>query len=417
MGLLLWLGCFTGLFLSPVADANGRDPQTTRRLLAQSEWTRSSGQDRAVEEAPAASDPNAGQNSPAVSIDALRQGGVEGFAAAEPSPVFIRTEHHGNLHAGWALPLDPGEQIEFELAHEDESNDAAWSRPAPAGRPIQRVETIDFELRGGKLSTSTSGRFRLIAPRKPGNYPFRIKVSRRLDQDGRRGTADPAEQIELIVLVKTPFDRNGNGLIGDYPMGIYPNEKGRSVSGFVQQHRELYIPPESFILATAGAEALHLSRHFTLGEFVPPMDRGERSYVAVDPRLVQFLERAIDDLRPQIGQGGGPKPLRILNAFLSPNQLMQFEARGVELTLFTRYQYGDAAAIIWDADGDGKMDDLTRDGVVDIEDARRFADLLSEVQRSMGKFGGIGVESGPQLPFMPPTPYVDVDMRGVATRW
>jgi hypothetical protein len=87
------------------------------------------------------------------------------------------------------------------------------------------------------------------------------------------------------------------------------------------------------------------------------------------------------------------------------------------VTLFSRSQYGDAAAIIWDADGDGLMDDLNGDGAIDYADAQFLADRLSEVQRKLGKFGGIGAQAAPQLPHLPRTPYVDVDMRGVSSRW
>jgi len=405
-----------GAILFGLQPAVGLERRDRSRDLAQAEWIRTDVEPSAPQATPPAAGGAPG-SAPAVSIDALRQGGVEGFAAGTPSPVVLRAAGRGDLRPGWAVALDPGEQLEFELAHEGESDHVAWSAAVPAGKSLERIESIDFHLEGGKLSVSTSGRFRLTAPRQPGNYPFRLKISRRFVQDNRAGASAPDEGVELVVLVRKPFDRKGNGLIGDYPMGIYPNEKGKNVSGFVRQYRNLYTPPKSFILATAEAELLHLSENFRLGDFVPPMDRGKPSYVAVDTRLVEFLEAALAELRPKIGQGGGANPLVILSAFLSPNQLMQFEARGVELTLFTRYQYGDGAALIWDADGDGKMDDLNRDGVVDVEDARQFADLLGEVQRKLGKFGGIGVESAPQLPFMPETPYVDVDMRGVASRW
>jgi hypothetical protein len=330
--------------------------------------------------------------------------------------VFLRSDAFGALHSGWALPLDPGEQVEFELATEEEER-LEWSSAAAPGRAIERIETTEFTLAGGRLSTSTTGRYRLTAPRNPGNYPLRLKVTRRLVHGGKSDGAVSVREFEATLLVKAPFNREGNGLIGDTPIGIYPNESGRNVSGFVQQHRELYAPPASFILASPEVESLRISDHFVLGDFVPPMDRGKVSYLALSPRLVELLEAAIIELRPQIGQAGGSNPLVILSAFLSPNQLMQFGAKGVELTLFTRYQYGDGAAVIWDSDGDGRMDDLNHDGVVDIEDARQFADLLSEVQRKLKKFGGIGVEGSPQLPFMPETPYVDVDMRGVASRW
>ena len=73
--------------------------------------------------------------------------------------------------------------------------------------------------------------------------------------------------------------------------------------------------------------------------------------------------------------------------------------------------------VIWDADGDGRMDDLNRDGQIDQTDAQVFADHLTAVQQRMGKFGGIGTGPTPKIPGLVETPYVGIDMRGFAIKW
>lgn len=355
--------------------------------------------------------------SPSIPLDLLREGGVEGFSGSDAGAVHLLTARYGRIASGWAIPVEPGERVEFEIDAAARAPMADWLDDAPQDAALERVETVTWELPGGRLSLSTAGGYRLTAPTQPGNYRFRMTVARRVHRAGQQPGTERGQTVELMLLVKTPFDRTGNGVIKGYPIGIYPNEKGRNISDFVERNRELYQPPASFILATPDVEGLHVSEHYKLGDFVPAGDRGKPSYLALSPRLLEFLEAAIDELQPQWGRPGSPRPLVVLSAFLSPNQLMQLGAKGVKLTLFTRYQYGDGAAVMWDADGDGRMDDLNSDGRIDIDDARAFAERLAAVQKRLGKFGGIGAEAGPRLPFMADTPYVDVDMRGVASRW
>lgn len=354
---------------------------------------------------------------PSIPIEVLERAGSSGSARPGGEPVRIESSRHGVLVSGWALPVDPGESFEFEILPRAEGTDRAWTDAFASGTPLERVESVASEIPGGKLSLSPEGGFRVTAPATPGNYRFRLSIASRVGRTGQAGRAETVSVMELWLLVRTPFDRTGNGVIGGFPIGIYPNENGREVSSFVEQNRGLYLPPASFIHVTPEVVELQVSEHYRLADFVPPTDRGKTSYLALSPRLIEYLEAAIADLRQQIGGPEHPRPLAILSAFLSPNQLRQYEASGIRLTTFTRYQYGDGAAVIWDADGDGRMDDMNRDGRIDIEDARTLGGMLADVQKKLGKFGGIGAEAAPRLPFMPDTPYVDVDMRGVASRW
>ena len=76
--------------------------------------------------------------------------------------------------------------------------------------------------------------------------------------------------------------------------------------------------------------------------------------------------------------------------------------------------YGDAADIFVDADGDGKMDDLTGDGRVTLADARWLAGVAERVEATHPSLtGGIGIyrANGAHGPF------VHVDVRGNRARW
>lgn len=354
---------------------------------------------------------------PVVSLETLRGEGVPGFGSPveeDAEAVFVK---YGRIRSGWALPVDPGEELEFTIPTAGAgAAGSAWAPDFAAGQSAQRVETIHFTLPGGRMSLTSDGKYRLKAPSRSGNPEFRLTVAREVRPEGSK--AAPAQQVfHVTLLVRARFNRSGNGLIGNYPVGIYPNEKGRQVSPFVERYRGLYTPPPTFIYSTPQVENLHISEHYTLGEFVPPMDRGKRCYVALSPRLPEMLEAALAQLQPELGSGPNPRPLMVLSGFLSPNHLKQLESKGVELSPFSRYQYGDAAAVIWDGDGDGAMDDLNHDRRINLADAQALADRLAQVQKTIGKFGGIGAVAEPQLPFLPKTPYVDLDMRGVASRW
>lgn len=349
---------------------------------------------------------------PSISLDVLTGTGDSSTATAD-----ARWKGRGIVRSGWAVPVQPGEQADFQLVTPEGERQSGWSRFFDASRPVRLAETVAFDLPSAELSVSSTGLYRLKMPPKPGNYPLRISVSREAVSGNIRMPLPPDQVLELTLLVMAPFDRSGNGLVGDYPVGIYPNENGSTVSSFVENHRDLYAPPKSLILGSPQVQALPVSAHFVLGDFVSPPDRGKPCYLALDPRLLDILEAAIARLQSEWGVPENAKPMVVLSAFLSPNELMQFKARGVDLALFSRYQYGDAAAIIWDADGDGRMDDLNRDGATNLADAQLLADRLADVQRRLGIFGGIGAEEKPKLPYMPDTPYVDIDTRGVSSRW
>ena len=216
-------------------------------------------------------------------------------------------------------------------------------------------------------------------------------------------------------MVQFPFDRGGSGVLAGYAIGVYPDEKARDASPYVQRHVEIYAPPEWFIRVTPETEGLRVSEHFRLGDFSPPSERGKPHFIALKPELVRFLESIQEQLREEHGDAAR---IAILRSYLSPNERQRLVQKGARYTAFTRYQYGDAAAIVAVVGGAERvMADLNRSGAVDSADAEALADLVARVKTEAKVRGGLGVVAKPVEPNWPDTPFVVVDLRGVNTRW
>ena len=80
----------------------------------------------------------------------------------------------------------------------------------------------------------------------------------------------------------------------------------------------------------------------------------------------------------------------------------------------SRHMYGDAADVFVDADGNGRMDDLDRDGRVTVKDARLLLAVAEEVEASHPEFVG-GLSAYPANAAH--GPFVHVDVRGTRARW
>lgn len=222
----------------------------------------------------------------------------------------------------------------------------------------------------------------------------------------------------LTALVRYPFSAADQTSIEGYAIGVYadpdmPNVA--DVSPFVAENKDRYRPPQWFVKVDAKTALMNVSPHFTLGDFSPALDRGKTHFIALDYRLVDRLEallKKVQEKHPQV------KSLRILRAFLSPVHRDLYRVRGIDITTFSRYLYGDAAVIIVDADNNGVMDDLNGDGQSNIGDAEWLETLLGDLERESGVYGGVGVMDkfdGPEHETA--TPCVMIDTRGVRSRW
>src|SRR5207247_5450953 len=80
----------------------------------------------------------------------------------------------------------------------------------------------------------------------------------------------------------------------------------------------------------------------------------------------------------------------------------------------SRHMYGDAADVFVDNDGDGRMDDLNRDGRVDARDARVIVDAEDRVEAAHPDLAGGG---GVYKATREHGPFAHIDARGTRPRW
>jgi len=337
----------------------------------------------------------------------------------------IEIDERGALGSGYALFARPEEQLRMHIQAAGGAEE--WKIEAKPKGPdqttqfqIETLQTLACEFTGGELSAALDDGIVWKAPQQPGwrKISFVRKTSRKAGpaqaKEDQTQSGETEARIELSVCVLYPFNAEKDEAIEGSPIGVYPNPRSPETPPFVADNPNLYAPPAWFIQVTPQSAELKVSPNFRLGEFSPAEQTGKTHFIALDPRLVMFLEAlrlAVQAESPQ------PRPLKILRAFLSPMDRARLESQGVAYPPFSRYQYGDGAAIIVDGDGDSRMDDLDADGQATSRDAELLADICEETQDRLRIFGGIGVMRNPKDPQFPDTPYVDVDLRGRKTRW
>lgn len=211
-------------------------------------------------------------------------------------------------------------------------------------------------------------------------------------------TGEPFYFITLI-----PFAEKREERVGAYRVGRWPAEARAPLS-------EAYALPVGFVAVTETNQDLRISANFRLRDFLSD-DQAEvwPKALVIDARLVDKLELLLAELRLAGHQNA---QIRILSGFRTP----RVNARGVRSSQSTesRHQYGDAADLIVDGNGDGKMDDLTGDRVVDERDALFLLRLLDRVESRYPELaGGAGLYRGT----VQQGPFIHLDARGKRARW
>lgn len=243
-----------------------------------------------------------------------------------------------------------------------------------------------FDAGAGAVQRLGAAQWRWTAPGKAGAYTLEIDRS-----DGAR--------MRFTALVTTPRQAMRGGLLNGYLIGDYP------------QHpvgQALYQAPNGFIEVDARSAELPLTPHLRLGQFVcKQAARGPR-YVVLRERLPLALEAAMDRFSRA---GIAASSLTVMSGYRTPHY-----NHAIGDTRLSRHQFGDAADVFIDEDGDGRMDDLNGDGRHDIADARLLFDILDAAQGEAGwqRFTG-GLSAYAPTPSH--GPFVHIDTRGVKARW
>lgn len=216
----------------------------------------------------------------------------------------------------------------------------------------------------------------------------------------RNTATGETSQINIFALVPTAnVDKDGR--LNGYRIDQYPLEPLRGL--------DIYLPPLGFVEVTPDNAGVQLSPNFTLGEFVSKQASGYPKYLVLRSSLLLKLENILASLN----KAGHPTgDFVIMSGYRTP-----FYNRAIGNVKYSRHVWGGAADFYIDeAPADGRMDDLNKDGRVDLADAEWLATIIDSMSRR-GEFGprvgGIGVYGSTAAH----GPFVHVDVRGTRARW
>jgi uncharacterized protein YcbK (DUF882 family) len=225
-----------------------------------------------------------------------------------------------------------------------------------------------------------------------------------LDRPGIYTLPAGATGQEFALITLRPFSDKVNGRIGRYRIGYWPFERRRVRSA-------AYANPEGFIEVTPENQDTYVSTHFRLRDFLTKDQFNVwPKYLVLDERLIDKLELTIEQLeRTGIAVGS----VQVMSGFRTPQYNRLGVGKGGRAEA-SRHQYGDAADVFIDNDGDGRMDDLNRDGRVDHRDAQVLLRAVDEVERRHPELvGGVGVYRATRAH----GPFAHIDARGQRARW
>jgi uncharacterized protein YcbK (DUF882 family) len=143
-----------------------------------------------------------------------------------------------------------------------------------------------------------------------------------------------------------------------------------------------------------------VSKHLKLGDFVTHDDQDNvwPKYVALNPRLLDKLELVLADVG---GRAHAEMVVDVHSGFRAPSHNREVRRAAKD----SRHQYGDAADVQIDANGDGK---------IDMADEILVMRAVERVEKSHPDLvGGLGLYTSRRYR----TPYLHIDTRGQRSRW
>ena len=229
-------------------------------------------------------------------------------------------------------------------------------------------------------------RWRYTASTRPGLYTLK------LDGPGNN------DSIDIHVFVLVPASGVKNGWLNGYRIGRYPPASAR------------YTPPKGFVEVTKDNEDTKVSPHFRLKQFICKQDTVAEfpKYVVLEQRLLLKLETILERVNRL---GFSTDTLHVMSAYRTP-----YYNHAIGDVKYSQHQFGSAADVYVDPHDKDRMEDLNRDGRIDVADSKFLYDRIEDWfgQKDLQKFeGGLG--------FYPATaahpPFVHVDVRGTKARW
>jgi hypothetical protein len=281
----------------------------------------------------------------------------------------LRFRGHESPFQLMSVFLLPGERLQLEVVE--------------PGRRQFLAEAPDGALRAQGPAT-----WSWDSPQKPGRYSLRVTE-----------TGHGGETVYLNAFVMVPYD--GADRLNGYRIGRY----GEATNPKTQ-------PPRGFIEVRREDVGTWVSPHFRIEQFLSKQASDFPKYVLLQEPLLLKLERILEEVN---AKGIEADTFHVMSAFRTPF----YNASIGNKTIYSRHHYGDAADIYIDQTGDGWMDDLNGDGVVDQRDAQFLYDLVEGLHQHDEHFhvafnGGLGLYA-PRPGVHPP--FVHVDTRGERARW
>lgn len=275
----------------------------------------------------------------------------------------------------------PGAAVEFplEVVGEPAALDYAWVSVDDAENPDSAADSSDVMRR---MVDSD-----FVAPTQPGFYHLVVQ----------RGN-DRVVVPEPVLAVMVPFAEKHGVRLNGYRIGTYLAER---FAGHPDH-------PEGFLQVNETDLGLHVTTHLTLADFVTHDQQVSvwPKYVALNPRLLDKLELVLSKVGANAqlaspGDDSAEVAFDVHSGFRTPahNRYVPRSARD------SRHQYGEAADVAIDANGDGRV---TRTDQVLV--ARAVDEVEAEYPDLVG---GLGMYVSRRYR----TPYVHIDVRGTRKRW
>lgn len=206
----------------------------------------------------------------------------------------------------------------------------------------------------------------------------------------------------FTVFLVRPFAHKRGEMMGSYRLGLWPAERWMMAAN--------YLNPDGFVEVHPSTADTRLSDHFVLRDFLTrDQEATWPKFVLLEERLLDKLELVLRELETRGVEAGRAV---VLSGFRAP----YYNDRAIDegAARASRHLFGDAADLIIDADGDGRMDDLNRDGRSDLRDVTVIARAVAAVERRHPELlGGLGTYAA----MGPSGPFAHIDVRGTSARW
>lgn len=266
----------------------------------------------------------------------------------------------------------PGEEIEINITEKNRNN--------------------KYILKTGAKTFTDNSSFKWKAPKKSGYYAVIIK---------EKNNNNTAAKIKLNVFVMHSYGEKNGEYLNGFRIGNYPE--------IPLNKKKHYAKPEGFIEINKSLLEVKLTPHFKIKQFVTNQCKKLPQYIVIKESLLLKLEYFLQEVNKK---GYYADTFGIVSLYRTP----YLNKKIGNNTGLSRHLFGDAADIYIDNNGNNWMDDLNKDGKIDLLDANVLFDLALEfdkkseyrqLQGGLGSYRGNGLRG----------PFIHIDTRGFHVSW